>query len=107
VELNWNKSIEGTCWSDAAINGIGIMQGSIAAFTDFTLATLPIYFLWEIQIITRVKIAICGIMALGYASGAFAIARTVLVPSLTATHDPTCKPIKRSSHSRADGKPRR
>lgn len=27
VELNWNKSIEGHCWSDGAINGIGIMQG--------------------------------------------------------------------------------
>ncbi|KAK1046747.1 hypothetical protein LTR74_017899 [Friedmanniomyces endolithicus] len=89
VEYNWNKTIEGRCWSNAAINGIGIMQGSVAAFTDFTLATLPIWFLWEIQIIWRVKIGICAIMALGYASGGFAIARTILVPSLTATHDPT------------------
>lgn len=91
VSFNWDKSVDGKCWSDAAIDGIGIMQGSIAAFTDFTLATLPIYFLWDIRILWRVKIAICSIMALGYASGAFAIARTVLVPSLTTTHDPTCE----------------
>ncbi|KAI9658329.1 MAG: hypothetical protein M1821_002462 [Bathelium mastoideum] len=89
VEFNWNKAIEGHCWSNGAINGIGIMQGSIAALTDFVLSVLPTLFLWNIKILLRVKIGICAIMALGFASGAFAIARTVLVPSLTATHDPT------------------
>ncbi|QGA17658.1 hypothetical protein EYB26_005333 [Talaromyces marneffei] len=89
VELNWNKAVEGHCWSDAAINALGIAQGSIAAATDFILSILPMVFLWNIKIIWRVKIGVCAIMALGFASGGFAIARTVLVPSLTATHDPT------------------
>ena len=64
-------------------------QGVIAAATDFILATLPIIFLWNIKIKKTIKFGICGLMALGYASGAFAIARTVLVPSLTITKDPT------------------
>ncbi|RMZ88128.1 hypothetical protein DV736_g4652, partial [Chaetothyriales sp. CBS 134916] len=67
VQRNWNKSVEGHCWSDAAINGIGIMQGSIAAATDFTLSFLPIVFLWNVKIISRVKLGICAIMALGFA----------------------------------------
>ncbi|CAL5866416.1 uncharacterized protein PFLUO_LOCUS624 [Penicillium psychrofluorescens] len=89
VEYNWNKGIKGTCWSDSVINGTGIAQGSIAAATDFILSLLPIIFLWNIKLARRVKVGICGIMALGFASGAFAIVRTALVPSLTATHDPT------------------
>lgn len=89
VELNWDKSVPGHCWSDTAINAVGIAQGSIAAATDFILSTLPILFLWRIRIPTRVKVGTCGIMALGFASGAFALVRTVLVPTLTASHDPT------------------
>ncbi|RAO65756.1 uncharacterized protein BHQ10_001768 [Talaromyces amestolkiae] len=89
VALNWDKTIEGHCWSDTAINALGIAQGTIAAATDFVLSILPIVFLWNIKIIWRVKIGVCAIMALGFASGGFALARTVLVPSLTATHDPT------------------
>ena len=96
VEYNWNKGIKGHCWSDEAINAVGIAQGTIAAATDFILSILPIVFLWTIQIPWKVKIGICAVMALGFASGGFAIARTVLVPSLTATHDPTCKPSTRA-----------
>lgn len=62
---------------------------AIAAATDFILSILPLIFLWTIQIPWKVKIGIWCVMAIGFASGAFAIARTVLVPSLTATHDPT------------------
>ncbi|EIT72321.1 hypothetical protein AO1008_11557 [Aspergillus oryzae 100-8] len=89
VELNWDKSVEGHCWSANAIDAIGITQGAIAASTDFALSILPIVFLWNIKLPKRVKVGICGIMALGFASGAFAIARTVLVPSLMTTEDPT------------------
>ncbi|WPH03301.1 Hypothetical protein R9X50_00617800 [Acrodontium crateriforme] len=89
VEYNWNKGIKGHCWSNDAINAVGITQGTIAAATDFILSILPLVFLWTIQIPWKVKIGIWCVMAIGFASGSFAIARTVLVPSLTATHDPT------------------
>ncbi|KAF7591843.1 hypothetical protein BBP40_001040 [Aspergillus hancockii] len=68
VELNWDKSVEGHY---------------------FALSILPIVFLWNVKLPKRVKVGICGIMALGFASGAFAIARTALVPSLLKTEDPT------------------
>ncbi|THC94942.1 hypothetical protein EYZ11_005581 [Aspergillus tanneri] len=90
VEFNWDKSIEGGhCWSNEAIDAVGIAQGTIAAATDFVLSLLPILFLWNVKLPKRVKLGICGIMALGFASGGFAIARTVLVPDLTTTTDPT------------------
>ncbi|KAK1143604.1 hypothetical protein N8T08_006214 [Aspergillus melleus] len=89
VEYNWNKSIKGTCWSNEAIDAVGIAQGTIAAATDFVLSILPILFLWNVKLPKRVKVGICAIMALGFASGGFAIARTALVPDLTMTTDPT------------------
>lgn len=39
----------------------------IAAITDFILSTLPIMFLWNIRIHKKVKLGICGVMALGFA----------------------------------------
>lgn len=91
VEYNWNKGIKGHCWPDSVIDGTGIAQGSIAATTDFILSILPILFLWGIKLPRRVKFGICAIMALGFASGTFAIVRTALVPRLTTTTDPTCE----------------
>lgn len=40
---------------------------AIAAVTDFVLSVLPILFLWNIKLPKRVKVGICGIMALGFA----------------------------------------
>ena len=40
---------------------------AIAAGTDITLSVLPFVFLWKIQISRRVKVGVCGIMALGFA----------------------------------------
>lgn len=84
VEYNWNKSIDGHCWSNIAINAIGIAQWGmtdfvlnfrhsnvwtigIAAATDFVLSVLPLVFLWRVNIIWRVKIRVCAIMGLRFA----------------------------------------
>ena len=86
VELNWDHSIEGHCWSDMAINATGIVQGcvstltmdnavrhaadvsmtAIAAATDIILSTIPVLFLWNVKIKTHIKIGICGVMMLGF-----------------------------------------
>ncbi len=88
VELNWDHSVQGHCWSNMAINATGIVQGSmslsrfqgshfvrcmelmnviaIASATDFILSTIPVLFLWNIQIKMRVKVGIAGLMMLGF-----------------------------------------
>lgn len=67
VELNWDRSVKGHCWSDTAINAIGIVQGLVAASTDICLSLLPMVFLWNLKINAKVKVGICGLMALGLA----------------------------------------
>lgn len=39
VELNWDKSVPGHCWSDTAINAVGIAQGC-------TVDLIALYPLW-------------------------------------------------------------
>ncbi|KAL1974618.1 hypothetical protein VTN31DRAFT_4822 [Thermomyces dupontii] len=90
TNYNWDRSIPGGhCWPTEVIDGVGIIQGSVAGATDIALSALPIYFLWNMRMKTRHKLGVWGVLALGFASGGFAIERTVLVPSLTATKDPT------------------
>jgi hypothetical protein len=87
VARNWDRSVEGHCWSQVSINTIGIVQGgradsrffvlskktllmwseAIAAGTDIVLSFLPIVFLWNLHLKTKYKIGVCGIMALGFA----------------------------------------
>ncbi|PWY96143.1 hypothetical protein BO94DRAFT_454308 [Aspergillus sclerotioniger CBS 115572] len=89
VARAWDKRVDGTCWPKTAINGAAIAQGSIAAGTDIVLSILPIVFLWRVKIPIKVKGAICGLMALGFASAGFSLARTILVSTLTESTDPT------------------
>ncbi|RAK89745.1 hypothetical protein BO79DRAFT_192943 [Aspergillus costaricaensis CBS 115574] len=89
VARTWDKRVDGTCWPSSAINGAAIAQGTIAAGTDIVLSILPIVFLWKVKIPIKVKTAICGLMALGFASAGFALARTMYVSTLTESSDPT------------------
>lgn len=42
---------------------------AIAGATDFILSTIPVIFLWNIQIKLQVKLGIAGIMMLGFSYG--------------------------------------
>ncbi|KAH8696030.1 hypothetical protein BGW36DRAFT_359889 [Talaromyces proteolyticus] len=75
-------------WSCPGIK-LTVCHAAIAAATDITLSILPTVYLWNIKINRKVKFGVCCIMDLGFTSGGFASARTALVPSLTATQDPT------------------
>lgn len=42
-------------------------QIAIAAITDFILSVLPTLFLWNVKIHWKIKVGVCGIMAVGFA----------------------------------------
>ena len=50
----------------------------MAVIQDWFLATLPIAFIWNVQIKLKKKLGICALMSLGYFSGICAIVRTVI-----------------------------
>ena len=89
----WDPLVHGRCWSPAINVHIGYFNGGKRPWTtiwndlpsfvtsmeirandvsatstlcDWTLATLPIVFLWNVQMKRKVKIGICCLMGLGY-----------------------------------------
>ncbi len=41
-------------------------MSAVSALCDWILATLPVVFVWNIQMKTRVKVGICVLMGMGY-----------------------------------------
>ncbi len=39
---------------------------AVSALCDWILATLPVVFVWNMQMTTRVKVGICVLMGMGY-----------------------------------------
>ncbi|KAH7379961.1 hypothetical protein BKA64DRAFT_765615 [Cadophora sp. MPI-SDFR-AT-0126] len=75
----WDSSVITTCWTAETIRGLSYANVSLTIITDFILALFPIPMLWHVQINTRVKISIIGIMSLGlFASAASIIKATTL-----------------------------
>lgn len=79
----WDPTVPGKCWEPDKLNTIGLIFNSgklspnfiklqiltadvvIAIASDLTLASMPIFFLWKIQMTFRAKVWVCFIMGLG------------------------------------------
>ena len=73
----WNPTLPGTCVIRSDIIKIGYSQGVVNVLTDFFCTTTPIIILWKVQISTRLKIMICGLMSLGLTATASQIVRVI------------------------------
>lgn len=78
VQKLWDPLLPGSCWSPQTVIDIGYFNGAASVLCDWVLATLPIVFMWNIQMRIRVKVGICVLMGLGYFTGICAIVRTTL-----------------------------
>ena len=64
--------------SRGALEGIVLTQAIISVVSDFTFATLPILFLWRVQVDFTTKAGLWVLMCLGSITGSFCLVRTVL-----------------------------
>lgn len=78
VQKLWDPLLPGSCWSPRTVIDIGYFNGGASVLCDWILATLPIVFMWNVQMRFTVKIGICILMGLGYFTGICAIVRTTL-----------------------------
>ncbi|KAL8830282.1 MAG: hypothetical protein Q9191_001515 [Dirinaria sp. TL-2023a] len=74
----WIIGKEGRCLPHKRVMAIVIAQGIFSSMTDIILATTPYFFLKDLQISRRTKIALCVLMGAGYLTAACAIVRTAL-----------------------------
>lgn len=82
IQKTWTPNLPGTCWSQEIQNSLGLYNGGegicchhhmvhadrksvTAILSDFTLAILPTFYLWNLQIGSQVKIGICCLMGFG------------------------------------------
>jgi hypothetical protein len=78
---------------------IGFLQLAIAAATDIILSILPVIFLWRVQISLKIKLGVCGLMALGFAwvaskeNGFFAFCSHTLGAADLLSHEQSLFPV--------------
>ncbi|MCJ1235199.1 hypothetical protein MMC14_003166 [Varicellaria rhodocarpa] len=58
-------------------------QSAVAFFCDWWLASLPIVFVWNVRIDARTTIGICLLVGFGFCTGFCALARTIVVASVS------------------------
>lgn len=76
VHAAWDG--QGRCMSRSDLEGIVLAQAIISVVSDFVFATLPILFLWRVQVDFTTKAGLWLLMCLGFITGAFCLVRTVL-----------------------------
>lgn len=75
IQAYWNYAIQNACWSEKILTDFAWLQGVFSIVTDLICTSLPIIILWNIQISSKKKVAICGLMALGLFTTACSIIR--------------------------------
>ena len=78
----WNTTLPGVCSDHRRILQIGYAQGVVNVLTDLFCTTTPVFVLWKVQISTRLKVVICGLMSLGLTATASQIVRVITLSTL-------------------------
>ena len=61
----WDTGVDAVCLSDNVIENVVMAQGILSIITDLICAAFPIFFLRDLQLKLRTKIALCLLMGLG------------------------------------------
>ncbi|CAD6567800.1 MAG: hypothetical protein ASARMPRED_001148 [Alectoria sarmentosa] len=85
VQKLWDPLMPGTCWGPDTEISIGDYNGAVSVFCDWALASLPIVFMWNLQMSIKLKVGICVLMGMG-----FFLEETI---GIIAACIPTLKPL--------------
>ncbi|KAL8871365.1 MAG: hypothetical protein Q9174_002784 [Haloplaca sp. 1 TL-2023] len=74
----WDVGVEGKCFSTSQVMIMVAAQGGFSVLSDLILATMPLFFLRNLQISLRTKLLLCVLMGAGYITAGCSLVRTVL-----------------------------
>lgn len=77
AQAQWDPLVPGHCLSKMIVIRANYFYGAVSTLCDWTLATLPIVFMWNVQMEARVKVGVCVLMGMGYFTGICSILRTI------------------------------
>ncbi|KXJ86130.1 hypothetical protein Micbo1qcDRAFT_126622 [Microdochium bolleyi] len=65
LAMNWDRNTVGECLPPTHMRFTAFFGSSLAIFTDFLFAVLPIPMFWQVKLNWKVKSAVAGILSLG------------------------------------------
>ncbi|KAF2651780.1 hypothetical protein K491DRAFT_606198 [Lophiostoma macrostomum CBS 122681] len=76
LAVQWDPTVEGTCWGPNVLKGLSYANQSFNILTDLLFAVIiPIPMLWNLQMNTRQKSTVIGILGLGVFGTAAALVK--------------------------------
>ncbi|KAL9131323.1 MAG: hypothetical protein Q9217_000702 [Psora testacea] len=84
LKAYWNIKIQNAvCLSELQVKEIALAQGILSIITDLICAAFPVFFLRNLQVKLRTKIALCLLMGLGVITAVCCTVRTALSGAMT------------------------
>ncbi|KAF2458433.1 hypothetical protein BDY21DRAFT_284201 [Lineolata rhizophorae] len=82
VEAAWDFTLrpptgDAKCFSNETFRNIGLFNSSVNILTDFLFASLPVPLIWKLQLNTRTKLSLIGVLSLGFFASGAAIVKAV------------------------------
>ncbi|KAJ4293126.1 hypothetical protein N0V90_008408 [Kalmusia sp. IMI 367209] len=88
LAVQWDPSVEGTCWPSNVLKGLSYANVACNITTDLLFAiVIPIPMLWQIQLNRRQKSSLICILGLGVFATAAAIVKISYLPNYGRTGD--------------------
>lgn len=87
----WEPSLRDTaqCWDPSVQSNFSIFSASLNSFTDFTLAFMPVTFIWGLHLPLRQRVGLVVLLGVGGFSGVCAAVKASNLASLAARSDLT------------------
>lgn len=123
IKYYWDRTIQGTCQPSVYIRACAYVNTIVGGGTDFVLAMLPIWLLWDLKLSWRTKVSIAVLLGMGnlyvlpvrqiaqsqilyisinktsFRSAAVNLVRLVHIPSLLKSNDILCMFLPIQHHS--------
>ncbi|KAL1797795.1 hypothetical protein ACET3X_004401 [Alternaria dauci] len=94
MEANWNKKVPGECFMSTGNVGLSWTQGGTNIFTDIVYVVAPIIYLSTIQLPSRTQWGLRVVFCLGLGATICSILKTIELPVLMKTKDPTWDSVR-------------
>ncbi|KAI6358940.1 hypothetical protein MCOR25_007205 [Pyricularia grisea] len=66
VQKNWYPELPGTCHPREIQTALSFLVAAVSIFTDWVFAILPAVLIWKLQMPSRVKMSVIGLLGLGF-----------------------------------------
>ncbi|KAI0408569.1 hypothetical protein F4802DRAFT_355134 [Xylaria palmicola] len=77
LEGFWNPNAGAKCYSIQLFIRFGLANTALSIFTDILLASLPIPVIWQLQLKTKIRLYLIGMLALGWGAVAIGIVKAI------------------------------